>query len=286
MNDVYKINLRQKRSLSELISITFDFIKVNFKIILLSFLTFGVPLVVPGIYFFSKFTINMSTSMLGGGMDFDFPSLGIGLVLLFAGVLLYYISINVLVALYLDAEDPKSITINNIWDGIIKNLGKYIGAGVLITLMVLVGYVLLVIPAIYIGIAVSYVFFIITFEDKGVGNAISRSFEIIKGNWWSTFGFILLIGLIQGAIGYIVSLPLSLLNEFLIGPLSDGNSLDSATINTAIISSVISMTFTMFVSCISTVGIAIKYFSIVEDKERIGLQDEIEAMGSIEEEEE
>jgi hypothetical protein len=282
MSDFVKINLQQKRSFSELISVTFDFIVTNFRILGLSFLVFSLPLIIPGSYLISSSLEQLSSANgVEGFMSGLFGSMIFGYIFFMVASLLYYMVVNVLVSLYHQMEDPRLITVKMIWDQILPNLGGFIGAGILIALMVMVSMVLLILPAIYIGIAVSFTFFAIAYEKKGLGEAISRSFQIIKGNWWSTFGFMFVIGIIQVVISYTISLPLSFLSMYLIIPSSQaGETVSNLNWFWLFLTYFIQLGFGLFVSAIPTVAIIMKYFSLVEMKENIGLLDQIDQMGN------
>ena len=59
-----------------------------------------------------------------------------------------------------------------------------------------IGFVLLVIPAIWIGVKLSMVFPAVVFERKGPFGAIGRSWTLTRGHWWRTFGTLLVVFLI------------------------------------------------------------------------------------------
>lgn len=77
-------------------------------------------------------------------------------------------------------------------------------ASVIIWAGVLLGTVLLVLPGIWLGISLSLVAPVMAIEERGPLGAIQRSFRLVRGNWWETFGFLLLIGLIGGTASQFV----------------------------------------------------------------------------------
>jgi hypothetical protein len=73
--------------------------------------------------------------------------------------------------------------------------------GIIVTLMVGVGFILLIIPGVYLFVALAFAIPVLMLEGlRGMG-AISRSMSLVSGRWWPTFGR-LLIGLIL----YIVAI--------------------------------------------------------------------------------
>lgn len=80
---------------------------------------------------------------------------------------------------------------------------------------VLVALVLLVVllgPGVWAGVAVSMTTSTVAIEDHGILGSIRRSMQLVRGRWWPTFGFLLLVGLLGGiAIQLIqlIALPLA-----------------------------------------------------------------------------
>ncbi|NPA67212.1 MAG: hypothetical protein GXO50_01235 [Chlorobi bacterium] len=91
-----------------------------------------------------------------------------------------------------------------------KNVLNVFIAGFLVWISVLAGLLLLYIPGIYLSTALSFVFIILVYENKTIGEAFSGTFEIIKGNWWYTFALIFVFGLIAGLMSYVVLIPIYL----------------------------------------------------------------------------
>jgi hypothetical protein len=78
----------------------------------------------------------------------------------------------------------------------VTRLPALLGAYFLVAFSVVLGFIVLVIPGIYLGVALSVVFPALLFERLGPGGAYRRSFSLVKGNWWRTFGTLLLTFLI------------------------------------------------------------------------------------------
>ena len=67
-------------------------------------------------------------------------------------------------------------------------------------------------PGIWVAVSVSMTTSAIAIEGQGVLGSIRRSMRLVKGRWWATAGFLLLVGLLGGiAIQLIqlVALPLA-----------------------------------------------------------------------------
>jgi MFS family permease len=86
-----------------------------------------------------------------------------------------------------------------------RRLPALFGAYLLITLTLIVGFVLLIIPGIYLGVALSMAFPALLFERLRPLRAYGRSFELVTGHWWRTFAILLLslviFAVISAALG-------------------------------------------------------------------------------------
>jgi membrane-anchored glycerophosphoryl diester phosphodiesterase (GDPDase) len=83
---------------------------------------------------------------------------------------------------------------------------------ILIVIILIPGFILLIIPGIYLSIRLSFVLYAIVINNCSATEGISRSWQLVKGRWWSVFlasiviTFVLFfpIGLIGGIIGAIL----------------------------------------------------------------------------------
>ena len=79
-----------------------------------------------------------------------------------------------------------------------------------------VGFLLLIVPGIWFAIGSSMTAPVIAIEGLGPIASIRRSFGLVKGNWWPTLGFLMLIGLIGGTASQliqVVAVPLFLVGS-------------------------------------------------------------------------
>lgn len=75
----------------------------------------------------------------------------------------------------------------------------------LTTVMVLTGLVVLA----WLGLSVSLAIQVISVEEAGPIHALTRSFSLIQGRWWVTFGFLATASLTASAISQVLGLALS-----------------------------------------------------------------------------
>jgi len=119
-------------------------------------------------------------------------------------------------AFYLAAYDnPAAADLALLWHP--QPFWKYLGVSVLLTLVVLLGLVLLIVPGIIFGLMYMFAPFIVIERGLGPLEAMGESNRITRGHKWPLFGLMLLLilvnvlGLLALGVGLLVSIPVSTL---------------------------------------------------------------------------
>jgi hypothetical protein len=87
---------------------------------------------------------------------------------------------------------------------------RLIGLGLLVAVLSLLGLVLVFIGYIWVAVLLSLAAPAFILEKISVSDALSRSKELVDGNWWRTFGIGFLGYLVGGIIGGLLQLPFSI----------------------------------------------------------------------------
>ena len=221
------IEFKRERDLGAIINDTFQFIRENWKDYFLTVFNIVGPALLVGAAIL-VFAMVSYSGLITGMMDinqsapdpfeisgsmFDmfswlflmFAVFGIVYTLL-AEVSLFYIKSYIKNNGIVDYQEVKESTYNNIW--------KFIGLGIIAILMVILAYFLCVLPVFYISIVLSLAMPIMVFESKSIVDTISQSFNLIKGEWWNTFGVVIVIALLVSMLGFIFSIP-ALIYQFI-----------------------------------------------------------------------
>lgn len=88
-------------------------------------------------------------------------------------------------------------------------------------LLTLLGFVLLIIPGIWFGVAIMFIYQLVVFAKLDFWAAIQMSVKIISKNWFSFFGFLIviflinLLGIIALLVGLLITMPLSYLSVYM-----------------------------------------------------------------------
>ncbi|HEY8402525.1 MAG TPA: hypothetical protein VIK89_14755, partial [Cytophagaceae bacterium] len=168
-----------------------------------------------------------------------------------------------------DVSDVFKLVKKDFFRVILGAIGSY--------LIIMLGMILLIIPGIYVSVALSLLFIVMIKEKASFSNAVSRCFYLIKGKWWSTFGLLFIMGMIQSMILYAFSLPITILTA-VIGSMTM-NMEQGATIFTTVWSAVY-MLMSTFTYALPIIAVCFQYFNLVEMKESKGLMERIESIGT------
>lgn len=268
-----KIEFRKVRDFGGLLNVTFDYIRSNFKILFKSILLISAPAILLAGVFMGIY----QSSMFSFASNMDLEQIGIPFLLALFFMMMSYLIVNVVtyshIVVYKQSQDGI-FDIDEVWKMVKKNFFMILFTGIGYSLAVGFGFIFLIIPGIYLSIALSLIFIVRLEEGLGFIDAIRRCTKLISGNWWFTFGLIIVVGIVQSFLGFILYMPNYIVTFFVA---FTGIDSESSGFNRTlyIISSIISSLSVLFYS-ISTIAIAFHYYNIVERKEAPGLLQQIE----------
>ncbi len=185
----------KNKDFGELIGSPFTFFVKEFKSLTLSLLVIVGPFLLIEAILIGRYNFSPANDILTMANSFgqvrDGTSYFIQLLEFFKNVML---AVTVGVYFKLHVKKGKgNFSIKNVWNEVRKFYWSIAGAQILSGLILVVAFLLLVIPGIYVSVAFTILYAIIIFEEEGVSKAISRSFDLIKGNWWLIFGLTIVL---------------------------------------------------------------------------------------------
>ncbi|HXV95809.1 MAG TPA: hypothetical protein VD695_04615 [Gaiellaceae bacterium] len=115
-----------------------------------------------------------------------------------------------------DVRDGRAdLSVSETFARVQPRLGSIIGAGILLGLAIGLGFVLLIVPGLFLLTIWIAVIPAIVLENRGIGESFGRSRDLVRGNGWNVFGVIVLTILLLIAVGLVVGLVLSPLADWL-----------------------------------------------------------------------
>jgi hypothetical protein len=279
-----KMKLYEQRDFGEKINATFTFLRAHFLPLGKSLLYIAGPAVLlVGIFsalsatnlFFNSGDVSeeeILTSVGGSGLAGLMSLLSVPLVI---GVVYGYF------VLYFEEDQP--IEVSDVWQKVKKTYPNFLLSAIVTTLLITIGFVFLIIPGFILLAALSFIFILQAKERISFGEAFSRCFTLISGNYLSTLGLLLVMLILQSIVTSVFNLPLIIFTGAgaFLSSSGDFDMENSSALLQAlfIIFQVISTLGSQFMYAITLVAIAFQYGNLVEKKESAGLMEEVEKIG-------
>ncbi len=296
--------LNQKRDFGNIISDGFTFVKRTYKLQLELFLMLVMPILIlsiVNIYFVITKLYSgdwMNTSQFGEDLQIA------KLVLGYAGFLIAFFAFTYIIYAigiqYVRNDNQKPDRISVL--GFMKtNALRYIAIILVIVLLVALGFGVvfgLIFVAPGFGVLIAFLmFFAIIFlipfvsltpmhflnDNLSLANAIRDTVDLIKGNWWSTFGIWLITRMIGGFASYILILPIYIV--MMVGMFSSSD--DPSAIGDGMgfymgLIMVVSMIANMIIMTYTVSAMVLKYFDLKDRNNNTSILAKIENIGKSE----
>ena len=306
-----KIKFYKTRTLSEKFTVTFEYLRENWRPLLI----FSFYLILPVCLFqafsmnaYMRFAFSMgSESVTGTGSDFiysfiwNFVSL---MIIMLLGNSMLYSMVYSLMTEY-ERRDSRlmDIKLEDVKQSLIRNVKKMLGASLfLLGISILIGGIIvllalsmtetlfLTIPVLVIGMVVVWIPLnlftpVYLFEDIPFIEALRKSFTYGFSAWGESFVIILVFSFLANIISSVTMVPWYIFIMFgEIFSLAEPDSAINASIWYQFISYLLGIvqSFGSYVSLsLATVGIAFQYFHIREKKEGISFSASIQHFDSL-----
>lgn len=287
------IEFKKKRELGDILSDTFAFLRTQFKPFFTVFFKIVGPyllvmLISLGLYMY--FAGNSFNTILSGSADSGLENAGFVTVFLVAilyvtSLLVVYLMSQSTVLHYIKsyANGRGQINFDEIKSDVYKKLGSFLGLGFLVAISVLVGFMLCLIPGIYLWVPLTLAFSILVFNDKGASDAYGDSFALVKDEWWITFATMVVVGIIVGIANYAFAIPAQIYQFAQMGILSgevDAESMSNVFQDPIFLFLNMLSTLAQFLlNLISVIAGAFIYFNLNERKNFTGTYERIKGLG-------
>jgi hypothetical protein len=200
------------KTLGEILSAAFNIYKANTSKLVLVIALVVVPLSLVGALFFGVVfapeRIEVGSTGSGVVVDYAGRSWGANLLVASIGALIAIIISAILQAAILRAAaqatigDPVDVEASYRYG--FKRLGSVILLSLLVGLIVAVGFILLIVPGIIFLVFLSASIPVLIVENRRGTEAMSRSWNLVKGHFWHALVVILVAALIVGVVSGII----------------------------------------------------------------------------------
>ncbi|MFW5889980.1 MAG: hypothetical protein ACOCTO_01170 [Marinilabiliaceae bacterium] len=276
-----QIELKKERDFSDVFNAAFSFISSEagrlFRVIALYA---GVPVIIAVIMsaYYARDTMTSIFHVMNGANDMSQPDTGLVLLTILFGVVAQLFLMG-LVPAYMAEYEQKGkdgFRADDVWQRFARNFGSVAGFGILSLVIIIVGFVLFLIPGIYLSVPLSFILYVLLIENKKGGALFSRCFQLVRSQWWKTFGILLLAYLILAIVSGIFSLPSAIvagIEGFLVGSgekeVMESNSL------AVILATIFSGLGQYILYPGLYVVVAFQYYNLREQKDRESLMEKV-----------
>ena len=283
MHNDHTIQFKKQREIGDIITDTFRFIRENYKLLLTYLLKTTGPFFLILVVAVGYYTYSVAGSPFEnfsgdiGNFIVSFMVLAVALMLFYSamyGTILHYIKAYI--------SNKGIVAEAEVVAGVKKDFFKLLLLSFLSAILVLAGFMMLVIPGIFLIVPLSLGGAILVFKNYSVSESISYSFTLIKDHWWITFITLFIIGILVYIIGLVFQVPLIIytviktLTAVQEGSLANPELFrDWLFISLQIFSSIIQY----LLSIITIIAIAFIYFNLNEHKHLTGTYETIEKLG-------
>lgn len=280
-----KLQLEKNRDFGALFNDTFLFIKYNFKNLLMGMIYFVIPFAFLQGIALGMYQYKALSTLSAGQSSNPFAAVEGAMsqiLITYLFTMITYTFSMAFVFQYIKlykASENNEVELKQVWKLMLGVAPKIFLSIFVIGLLSGLGFMLLIIPGIYLIICFSLVIPTIIFQDDSLSEALSSCFSLIKNNWWLTFGFLLIIGLIAGALQFVFQLPAGIYQVIQSFHLLQ-NEASSGSQSISILFSIIQAMGTCLMQVIPFIGIGILYFSLVEQKQNPTLLKDLESIGA------
>ena len=148
----------------------------------------------------------VSALTMGGGLGGEQPTIWLQIVNALAGIILSPLIVGLMaIAVRQACGMPVSFSMAF---GYIRRAPVLIGAALLVTLLTYLGFLLLLLPGIYLSLAYGMTLPLLAFHDLGIWRAMETSRRAITHHWFGFFGLYLLMSILIMLSALLLLIPL------------------------------------------------------------------------------
>ena len=179
----------------------------------------------------------------------------------------------------------KETAVGDVFKLALKKYGGVLLIGIMIAFIVFISFFVFILPGVFMLFVLPLAFATYMFEDISAPNALGRTFNLMKGKWWSTFG----IGLVGCILAYVIQMVFALpsmvvyfANIFTLLEETQNNPEDPSAVfemfssGYMMVALAISMVGSYLSYSIPLIAYGYQYDNLVERSEGRGLMNEIE----------
>jgi hypothetical protein len=274
------VEFKKIREFGEMINDTFLFVRQNFKPISKAFIYLCGFFILAGIATSVMNQLNVRDAVVNS-TNFEARISAIFTLNYLVSIIFVVLNYNALtvtvlsyIALYID-KGNVSPKLDEVWVYFKYYFFRALVGSVLVGVFTVLAFICCILPGIYVFPIMSLFFPIMLFENASVGYCFSRSFKLVKDQWWITAAVLIIIWMITYACTLFVSIP-SMILGFMSAFTSGSKQISNLSLAVVSVIQYLSQVFIILPLICSTFC----YFNLRERQESYGLLERIGKLGS------
>ncbi|MFW0714918.1 hypothetical protein [Pedobacter sp. N23S346] len=277
------VEFKKRRDFGQVINDTFTFIRQNIKPLIKTYFTFCGLFVLASMATLLLQQVKMVNVINTVGNMRQTSGIGLygveyflSITFSFASYASMTVAILSYIAIYVQ-KGNQTPTLEEVWGFFKYYFFRVFGSSFLLMLLLVIGFLFCLVPGFYLFPFIAMMFPIMVIENSNLSYSFSRSFHIIKDNFWVTFGTLMVIWIIVYACTTLIVLPTTLFS--MLGMFSNKGPQMSLTLT--MITTILQSLCQVF-TIVPIITVSLMYFNLVEEKESIGLMERISNFGNTE----
>jgi hypothetical protein len=267
------------RDLGDIITDSFQYIRIHFKSLGKALLFFVLPLYIIQFFMMKGYTDQLFTAFTAGNFaDFNTvfgPRYFLGIALsIIASATLTVVTLKHLKL----TEGEFDPTPEAILEDIVPNVLKYIGLYIVYFFVLIFSAFLFFFPMIFFGIKFCLSTSALILEEETVFGSMSRSWELTKDNWWATFAIVFVMYILMIMVTYAILIPITILSIITVETGTGEVGEPSFWVNFFYVLTGIMTAISSLISTVIFIAISLQYYNLVERKEGGSLRSQIEGL--------
>ncbi|MFK7782835.1 glycerophosphoryl diester phosphodiesterase membrane domain-containing protein [Psychroserpens sp.] len=286
------IEFKKQREFGELLADTFAFIRNEFKPFFGAIIKISGPFVA-----LFLFAMVFYTYIVGDMFNFDLMQtnqfgssplkLIVAYVAYFGAAILAYTFTTSTVLYYIKSYIDNNGIVNQeeVKQQVYKNFWNFLGLSILKGLTIIIAMIICCLPVFYAVVPMMVTLPILVFEKSNASDAYSKSYSLIKDEFWITLATIIVFLIIYWVVSSVFAIPTVIYTYAKMGIFSgeiDPGNFDTFVDPVYILLNVLSTFFQYILNIITIVGSAFIYFNLNERKYFSGTLERIESLGKLE----
>lgn len=286
------IEFKKQREFGDILTDTFAFIRNEFKPFFSAIIKISGPYVALFLFamVFYIYSIGdmFNFDLIQSNQFYGSPLKIISAYLLYFGTaILAYTFTTSTVLHYIKSyiDNNGTINVEEIKQNVYKNFWSFLGLSILKVLTLIVAVFICCLPVFYFMVPMMVALPILVFERNGASEAYSKSYQLIKDEFWITLATIVVLLIIYWVASTVFSIPTAIYTYAKMGIFSgeiDSGNLDTFVDPVYILLNVLGTFFQYILNIITIVGSAFIYFNLNERKFFSGTLERIDSLGKIE----